>query len=221
MVVDTEHLVDRIKSIITSKFPNLGNLFNDGLSRSEIREFEIEYKFKLPDEVVAYLQLVNGEIPFEQQNMFQVGVFLGLEMLALKDIKRELNVWKEVVDQNPDLLEDTYESFPEGAVKPVYCDPDSWVGLAIDGCGNSIGVDLNPGPNGKVGQVIVWGRDYIDERTVIFDNWTDFLKEVVQDLERDDLYKIEDNAFEFLSDQVGNYMDYLFERKLAEYKKSQ
>lgn len=217
MVCDIGELVDSIKSTINKKFPSFGT-FQVGLPHSEIRKFESEYQIKLPDEVVSYLQLVNGETPYDKENLFQLGVFLGLEMLSLDEIKREMNVWKEVVRDNPDFADDKYESAPEGAVKEVYCEPNFWVGLATDGCGNSIGVDLSPEPNGKYGQVIIWGRDYIDERIVIFSNWAEFLKQVINDLNRDgEFYKIEDNSFEFLDEQVGNYMDYLFEKKLKEY----
>lgn len=219
MAVDVATSIDSIKSIIKKQFPNF-DIIQEGLPHSEIRKFEAEFKIKLPDEVVSYLQLANGEAPYDKDNLFQVGVFLGLEMLSLSEIKREMNVWKEVISENADFQDEVYESFPEGAVKPVYCEPDHWVGLATDGCGNSIGVDLNPGPNGKRGQVIVWGRDYIDERVVIFDCWSDFLKQAVADLEKEgELYKVIDNAYEFVDEQVGNYMDYLFEKKLADYRK--
>lgn len=221
MATTIEDSIDQIKSIITSTYPNFGNLFNEGLSRSEISEFESEYNIKLPDDVVTYLQQINGEIPYEQQYKLEVGLFLGLQTLNLEDIKREMDVWKQVVEDDPELLDEEYESLPEGAVNPIYCDADSWIGLATDGSGNSIGVDLKPGPNGKVGQVIVWGRDYNEERIVIFDSWGDFLKEVVKDLKRTDLYRIENNCFEFLNERDANYLNYLFEKRLAEYRASE
>ncbi|CCH40868.1 putative cell wall assembly regulator [Wickerhamomyces ciferrii] len=218
MVSEVEESINAIKTLIGEKFPNLRNIFQEGIPSSEINDFESEYNIKLPKDVVKYLQLVNGESPYEEQNQFMIGVFLGLEMLSLDEIKREMNVWKQVVDENPDFEEMELETYPKGFVSPVYCDANNWIGLTTDGSGNSIGIDLNPGPQGKIGQVIVWGRDYMDERIVLFDTWSCFLEKVVKDLQNDKIYKIEDNAFEMLdgeNDEIyGNYMDYLFETTL-------
>lgn len=56
-------------------------------------------------------------------------------------------------------LLDRQESQPPKAVQKAYAHP-AWIPLARDWGGNNIAVDLAPGPMGKWGQVILYGRDY-------------------------------------------------------------
>jgi hypothetical protein len=72
-------------------------------------------------------------------------------------------------------------SFPVDYVRPVYFDR-GWIPLTYDSGGNHIGVDLNPGPKGTRGQVIVFGRD--DEfHTVLALSWGQFLTDLADELE--------------------------------------
>lgn len=48
--------------------------------------------------------------------------------------------------------------WPEGAVDPAYIN-SRWIPLTHDGSGNHIGLDFDPWPGGRVGQVILFGRD--------------------------------------------------------------
>mgnify|MGYP006198197397 CR=1 FL=1 len=48
-----------------------------------------------------------------------------------------------------------------GAVDPAYINP-RWIPLTHDGSGNHIGLDFDPWPGGRVGQVILFGRDEAD-----------------------------------------------------------
>jgi cell wall assembly regulator SMI1 len=75
----------------------------------------------------------------------------------------------------------TQRSVPPGAIQPVYAHP-MWIPLITDLAGNHVGVDLAPGPQGKWGQVIVFGRDF-DTKFVLADHWGDFLLMFAKDLE--------------------------------------
>ena len=50
----------------------------------------------------------------------------------------------------------------------------SWVPFAADGAGNNIGIDFDPGPNGRSGQIISFGADEI-EKLKIADSYPEFL----------------------------------------------
>ncbi|WP_348651944.1 SMI1/KNR4 family protein [Curtobacterium citreum] len=53
---------------------------------------------------------------------------------------------------------DSASSSPDGFVQAKYS-VRGWIPLTHDGGGNHIGVDLDPGPAGTVGQVITFGAD--------------------------------------------------------------
>lgn len=77
-----------------------------------------------------------------------------------------------------ELLE-RQESQPPGAIQKAYAHP-GWIPLARDWGGNCIAVDLAPGPAGKWGQVIIFGRDY-DCKYVVARSWAAFLASVADD----------------------------------------
>lgn len=62
----------------------------------------------------------------------------------------------------------------------AYAHP-GWIPLARDWGGNNIAVDLAPGPVGKWGQIIIFGRDY-DCKYVIARSWAAFLATVADDM---------------------------------------
>ena len=85
--------------------------------------------------------------------------------------------------QNPMWRQDLLakqDSQPPGAIQKVYVHP-AWIPLARDWGGNNLAVDLAPGPNGKWGQVILFGRDY-DCKYVVARSWSAFLAIVADDL---------------------------------------
>lgn len=69
---------------------------------------------------------------------------------------------------------------PPGSVQLVYAHP-LWIPLVRDWGGNCLAVDLAPGPTGRWGQVILFGRDY-DTKYVVARSWSDFLALVASDL---------------------------------------
>jgi cell wall assembly regulator SMI1 len=90
-----------------------------------------------------------------------------------------------------ELLE-KQQSQPPNAVQKAYAHP-AWIPLARDWGGNCIAVDLAPGPMGKFGQVIIFGRDY-DTKFVIARSWASFLASVADDLSDANKVKIEEES---------------------------
>jgi cell wall assembly regulator SMI1 len=72
------------------------------------------------------------------------------------------------------------DSQPPNAIQRVYAHP-AWIPLVRDWGGNNLAVDLAPGPAGKWGQVILFGRDY-DCKYVVARSWSAFLAMVADDL---------------------------------------
>jgi cell wall assembly regulator SMI1 len=84
---------------------------------------------------------------------------------------------------NPNWRQDLLsrqESQPPNAIQKVYAHP-AWIPLARDWGGNNLAVDLAPGPAGKWGQIILFGRDY-DCKYVVARSWSAFLATVADDL---------------------------------------
>ncbi|KAG6017476.1 hypothetical protein E4U43_001076, partial [Claviceps pusilla] len=71
-------------------------------------------------------------------------------------------------------------SVPPNSVQKAYAHA-GWIPLVRDWGGNNLAVDLAPGPNGRWGQVILFGRDY-DTKYVIARSWGAFLALVADDL---------------------------------------
>ncbi|KAK1504273.1 SMI1/KNR4 family protein [Colletotrichum tamarilloi] len=69
---------------------------------------------------------------------------------------------------------------PPNAVQRSYAHP-AWIPLVRDWGGNNLAVDLAPGPSGKWGQIVLFGRDY-DTKYVIARSWAHFLAMVADDL---------------------------------------
>lgn len=76
-------------------------------------------------------------------------------------------------------LLDRQESQPPRAIQKAYAHA-GWIPLARDWGGNCIAVDLAPGPTGKWGQVIIFGRDY-DCKYVIARSWGAFMAQLADD----------------------------------------
>ncbi len=82
------------------------------------------------------------------------------------------------------------DSQPSRAIQKAYAH-SSWIPLARDWGGNNIAVDLAPGPVGKWGQVIIFGRDY-DCKYVIARSWAAFLATVADDISSEKVFVDED-----------------------------
>lgn len=250
---EVEQAINTIKQTIHSKFPSLQNIFHEGLSLNEIETFEKQCGLNLPKDVVAYLQLVNGEnqaCDFEihehvrdggdedddeedeydedddededddtvkelERQHQELAVFFGLKMLNLEGIKREYENLKKLSGNEEYVFK--VPTYPEGSIRPTQLSC-YWIALAYDDCGNSIGVDLKPGPNGKKGQVILWGKDFMESRIVICDSWLEFLNQFAKDLKNDELCEVHpEHPQGLFIKKYGLYNDYLFKTKLKEY----
>lgn len=129
----------------------------EGATTDQINCFEEFTGISLPDELAMLYQEANGELmdsPF--------GLFLGLQFM---DLYGAYNAWKSFEDlrQDVSVFEDLNNwaieiANPEGKVLPGYSN-QAWIPFAKDYGGNFLAIDMAPGPNGNVGQVINMGKD--------------------------------------------------------------
>jgi len=133
-----------------------------GASEAAMLEFEAETGLILPAELRAYWRRHDGEGPP------QSGI-VDFRLLSFSEAKQTLVDWADVRERLGSELKHinrASSSHPIDAIQRQYSTP-GWVPLLSDDEGNHIGVDLNPGPAGAVGQVINFGRDE-EQKHVLF-----------------------------------------------------
>lgn len=126
---------------------------NPGCSNKELSELERRLNCRLPEDFKAFYRRHDG------QKGETTGLFCGLPVLSTDDLYKHWEGWREIADEDEDIAtEITGESYPNGAIKPTYVNV-KWIPLTYDGGSNHLGIDVDPGPAGVVGQVINFGRD--------------------------------------------------------------
>jgi cell wall assembly regulator SMI1 len=149
-------------------------------SSEAIRDFEKAIGAKLPKDVRDSYRVHNG------QCAGGTGIIYGLEVVPLRESLLHWKNWvsgrrQSVRDGSAADFDEDCSSFPHDYVRQVYFD-SAWIPLTYDSGGNHIAIDLNPGPKGTRGQVIVFGRD--DEfHTVLALSWGQFLTDMADELE--------------------------------------
>lgn len=98
-------------------------------------------------------------------------------------------------------------SKPEKCIKCLYVNK-LWIPIAHDDSGNHIGIDLDPDVNGKLGQIINFGRDE-DEKFVIANSLNEFLELMIKIIRSDDFEVLEEKEFIFELNGIGHAIDYL------------
>lgn len=84
------------------------------------------------------------------------------------------------------------DCIPPKAIQKTYAH-SGWIPLVRDWGGNNLAVDLAPGPGGRWGQIILFGRDY-DTKYVISRSWSAFLAVVADDLNSGKWYVDEETS---------------------------
>ena len=146
--------------------PDLENRFACGAGKEQIQEFEGLAGAAFPAEYYELYQAVNGE------NQYMASV-LGFELLSIQAAQEEYRV----------LLDCPYQvlSAEEGRIKEGEY-RRGWIPIAHDGGGSFILMDLEPGKNGKYGQIITLDREddisYVlgDSLELVFKRMEELLK---------------------------------------------
>jgi cell wall assembly regulator SMI1 len=150
--------------------------FNSAATNDELDAFEHTIGLKLPQ---GYRQLYTWH---DGEDDDRWGHIFGLPLLPLKEAASQWKSWNGVLSE---LGGNRYTipggAWPDGAVDPAYVNP-LWIPLTHDGSGNHIGIDFDPWPRGRVGQIILYGRDE-DIKIVIAQSLGQFLEWIANLLE--------------------------------------
>ena len=126
---------------------------NPPATEAAIGAFERLIGFELPR---GYHQLYRWH---DGENDDRSGHIYGLPLMPLEWAAQEWKTWGQILAEfNGNRYVIPGGAWPVGAVDPAYFNP-RWIPLTVDGSGNSIGLDFDPWPGGRVGQVIIYGRD--------------------------------------------------------------
>lgn len=151
-------------------------IFNPPASDAALDAFEKQIGIKMPK---SYRQLYHWHDGEEDDRW---GHIYGLPLLSLKQAGFQWQTWNEVLaDFKGNRYEISGRAWPEGAVDSAYINT-RWIPLTHDGSGNHIGLDFDPWPSGRIGQVILYGRDE-DVKAVIAESLGAFLSWIADLLE--------------------------------------
>lgn len=144
-------------------------VFNPPATDAQLDAFEQLVGFKMPR---SYRQLYRWH---DGENDDRWGHIYGLPILPLKRAAADWQQWTRTLAA---FGGNRYPfsrggAWPAGAVDPAYTNP-AWVPLTNDGSSNCIGLDFDPWPGGRVGQVIIFGRDE-DVKVVLAESLGQFL----------------------------------------------
>ncbi|KIJ63255.1 hypothetical protein HYDPIDRAFT_134307 [Hydnomerulius pinastri MD-312] len=212
------HTWNRLKLWLAREYPELGDTLNYGILPQDLAQIEMQFGFALPQAVRESYLAVDGQ-EAESSAGCSEGLFFGLSLLPLEDVLEEWRFWREV-DDDPATganvrLRELMQSIPDGWVHKEYSQR-GWIPLVVDKAGNYIGVDLNPGEGGSVGQVIVFGRDF-DTKVVLWrgdgpGGWAKWLSSFVDELESGEGFELGQGNSESEGSEDGlGYEAYFFD----------
>ncbi len=128
-------------------------VFNSPATDAQIDEFGRLVGLQLPRSYRALYRWHDGE---EDDRW---GHIYGLPLVSLRRAASDWVQWNKslaALGGNPYMFPSA--SWPQGAVDPAYINRFR-IPLTQDGSSNHIGLDFDPWPGGRVGQVIIYGRD--------------------------------------------------------------
>jgi cell wall assembly regulator SMI1 len=141
---------------------------NNGASIESITKLEFNLGVTLPEDFKNFLAIHNG-----QEESAELCLFRSDILLSVQDIHVQWDNWIGLEDMNEEMVDDMLSN-PTGCIKPLYTNK-KWIPITKDGCGNHIGIDLDPDENGIVGQIITFGTDQ-DTKNVIAESIIEFIK---------------------------------------------
>lgn len=166
MPADFPALLTELEGWLFLHAPAIHAQLKPGATDADLSSLERQLGLKLPE---AFHMLY--------QRHAYWGQAFGLDHVPLGHVAAEWQTWREIEQQWRERqwgLNEEHVSHPAGAIRAEYATP-GWVGFLKDWGGNSVGIDLNPGPQGMAGQVITFGRDE-DHKSVLADSLEAFVE---------------------------------------------
>jgi cell wall assembly regulator SMI1 len=200
----------RIEAWLDGHLPILKLSLRPGILERDLAKFEKLVGQRLPDDVRASWMIHDGQRPVPylpdaveygveyDDDLLGKGVVFGSEVLPLlhetdclasSPALGHWKFWAEMVGasergEDEGMLDEFSRestSSPEGAIRRRHA-CRAWIPLVEMNDSNHIGIDLDPGPCGVVGQVINFGRDQ-ERKYVLARSWAHFLEDLADELE--------------------------------------
>jgi cell wall assembly regulator SMI1 len=166
---DIAPVLARLDAWYTSHLSPSRYVFNPPATEPELDAFGRLVGLQMPR---AYRQLY---LWHDGENDDRWGHIYGLPLLPLNEAGSQWRAWADVLTEfDGDRYRISGAAWPEGAIDPAYINP-RWIPLTHDGSGNHIGIDFDPWPRGRVGQIILFGRDE-DVKVVLAESLGTFLE---------------------------------------------
>lgn len=168
--------------------------FNPPASEAALDAFERLIGLKLPG---SYRQLYRWHDGDDAEKDDRWGHLYGLPLLSLHEAAGQWHAWNGVLADpfNGNRYEIPGASWPIGAVDPAYINP-RWIPLTHDGSGNHIGLDFDPWARGRIGQVILYGRNE-EVKVVLAESLGKFFEWIAGLLESGN-FRLDDNGVQRL-----------------------
>ena len=162
----------KIENWLKTNAAGIYESLNTGASNEDFEELEDLINKKLPDTFKAFYRRHDGQSPMSE------GLIDAEELLCIKRIMEEWEVWKELDDKG--VFDDSVSDADAG-VREDWWNP-LWIPITYDGSGNHYCLDLNPDEGGKKGQIIRIWHDSA-ERELIADSFEEWMNNYADDLE--------------------------------------
>lgn len=173
---DIAPVLARLNNWYAAHLPSDRYVLNPPATDAQIDRVEHLFGNRLPR---SYRQLYKWH---DGENDDRHGHIYGLPLLSLQHAEAEWTGWvRTLAEFGGNRYAIPGAAWPKGAVDPAYINP-AWLPLTSDGSGGHIGLDFDPWPNGRVGQVILFGRDE-DVKVVLAESLGQFLEWVAGLLE--------------------------------------
>lgn len=173
-----------------------------GASNAAIIAFETATNLTLPDAVRAWFAAHDG------QTSAAAGLAAGYHFISLAEAEKALAAWAATRAKLADEIKEldrACSSTPPKAIQRKYS-LTGWLPLLRDNEGNAIGVDLEPGTAGTLGQVINFGRDE-DDKFVLFANAGELIDWLAGELESDRIvYDREDKVVRHVDGRLAGVL---------------
>ncbi len=169
-----EELWKRMDSWLADNAPEVLAALNPGATDEEIRAAEEAMGVTLPEDFRASYRIHNGQ----RHDAGGTGIFEAETFLSLERIVENWRGWKQVRDAG---RFDGIQSEPEAGIRADWWNP-KWIPFTHDGCGNHDCLDLDPAPDGEIGQVISMWHDDV-ERSILASSFREYVEQFVDDLE--------------------------------------
>lgn len=150
----------------------LHSSLEEGALEADILEFEKQIGFRLPEDYRESILIHSGDLYLSDYS------YLRLNTVAKK--------WKSKTES----FQQNINKYPVDKMYIMDCDVGiiqnlpwsrNWIPVLEDGGGNCICIDMDPGPKGKIGQILFWERETGPEASR-FTSFADWLSSYRNDL---------------------------------------